>query len=459
MLNMSLKALTPVNIISTLIVLLIPFWNIPHTIAIRYSLALILLITIFYFKPNWKELGKFLWLPVIWAVYLIIYTFVLADNFQIALKGFRSEWLKSILFMIIGLGAGLILSKSKNQARLFLAFGLASLFPILTHIVLFIHKAITTQSIPFGYWGLHEHHADLGYTGIQAITFLTIYLVFFAKGLLVRLLIGISISLSILSSIIARGRAGSLFTILTLLMNTLLALKYESARDIFKYKKILLIVSIAIVSSMTIISKNVDSDRWRGVTERLQSGFHGDALQIVCDGPSALHKSISNPNLIDNDQYNKIVNDLNTGDSYRITTARAGIQLIQEFPMGMSGSKDAYAAAIKTKCETPSIKMDHTHNGWIDTALSIGIPGVVIYFVLMIFFGYFGWANFSNPNKIVKAWGIALFSLTILWSLRAFFDSVQRDQMLEIQSFFLPLAMACIIGLKSTSNGHNGLQT
>ena len=459
MLNMSLKALTPVNIISTLIVLLIPFWNIPHTIAIRYSLALILLITIFYLKPNLKELDKFLWLPAIWAVYLIIYTFLLADNFQIAITGFKSEWLKSILFMIIGLSAGLILSKSKSQARLFLVFGLASLFPILIHITLFIQKAITTQSIPFGYWGLHEHHADLGYTGIQAITFLTIYLVFFAKGLLVRLLIGISISLSILSSIIARGRAGSLFTIISLLMNTLLALKYESARDIFKYKKIILIVSIAIVSSMTIISKSVDSDRWRGVTERLHSGFHGDALQIVCDGPAALHKSLSNPNLIQNDKYNKIVNDLNTGDSYRITTARAGIQLIEEFPMGMSGSKDAYAAAIKTKCETPSIKMDHTHNGWIDTALSIGIPGVMIYFVLMIFFGYFGWANFKNPNKIVKAWAIALFSLTILWSLRAIFDSVQRDQMLEIQSFFLPFAMACMIGLKANSNGRNDLQT
>lgn len=459
MLKISQKFKSPENIVAALIVLLIPFWNIPHTIAIRYSIALILLITIFYLKPNWKELGKFLWLPAIWAVYLIIYTLLLADNFQIALKGFRSEWLKSILFMIIGLSAGLTLSKSKNQARLFLVFGLASLFPILTHIALFAHKAITTQTIPFGYWGLHEHHADLGYTGIQAITFLTLYLVFFTKGLLVRLLLGIGISLSILSSIIARGRAGSLFAILSLMMNAVLAIRYETAREIFKFKKILLIASIAIVSSMILISKNVDSDRWRGVTERLHSGLHGDALQIVCDGPAALHKSLSNPNLIQNDKYNKIVNDLNTGDSYRITTARAGIQLIEEFPMGMSGSKDAYAAAIKTKCETPSIKMDHTHNGWIDTALSIGIPGVMIYFVLMIFFGYFGWANFKNPNKIVKAWAIALFSLTFLWSLRAFFDSVQRDQMLEIQSFFLPFAMACMIGLKANSNGRNDLQT
>ncbi len=459
MLNKSLKALTPVDIISTLIVLLIPFWNIPHTIAIRYCLALILLISIFYFKPNWKELGKFLWLPAIWVGYLLIYTFLLAENFQIAIKGFRGEWLKSILFIIMGFGAGLILSKSKNQDRLFLAFGLASLFPILTHITLFAHKAIATKNIPFGYWGLHEHHADLGYTGIQAITFLTIYLVFFAKNLLVRLFIGISISLSILSSIIARGRAGSLFTILSLLINTFLALKYVTARDFFKYKKLLLIVSIAIVSSMAIISKNVDSDRWRGVTERLQSGFHGDALQIVCDGPSALHKSISNPNHINEDKYNKIVNDLNTGDSYRITTARAGIQLVQEFPMGMSGSKDAYAAAIRTKCLVPKIPMDHTHNGWIDTALSIGIPGVLIYAAFMSMFIVFSFNLTKDKNQHVRAWAIALLSLSILWALRAIFDSVQRDQMLEIQSFFLPFAMACIIGLKSNSNGHNGPQT
>jgi O-antigen ligase len=127
--------------------------------------------------------------------------------------------------------------------------------------------------------------------------------------------------------------------------------------------------------------------------------------------------------------------------------------------MGMSGSKDAYAAAIRTKCIEPKISMDHTHNGWIDTALSIGIPGVLIYAALMMVFIIFSFKLTKDKNQHIRAWATALLSLSILWTLRAIFDSVQRDQMLEIQSFFLPLAMACIIGLKSNSNGHNGLQT
>jgi hypothetical protein len=459
MLNMSLKALTPVNIISTLIVLLIPFWNIPHTIAIRYSLALILLITIFYFKPNWKELGKFLWLPAIWAAYLLIYTFLLAENFQIAIKGFKSEWLKSILFIIMGFGAGLILSKSKNQARLFLAFGLASLFPILTHIVLFAHKAITTQTIPLGYWGLHEHHADLGYTALQAITFLTIFIVFFAHNTFYRILGGLAITLSILSPVLARSRAGVIFTVFALLLNVILSLKSLTIKQLQIAKKIAAISILLILGLSFGLSSTIDAERWNGITTRLLIGFQGNPIEINCFGTQQIEEQLKGNGIEINQKMRAAIDSVAVGDGSRTMTARAGIELIKEFPMGMSGSKDAYAAAIRTKCIEPKISMDHTHNGWIDTALSIGIPGVLIYAALMMMFIVFSFKLTKDKNQQVRAWAIALLSLSILWTLRAIFDSVQRDQMLEIQSFFLPFAMACIIGLKSNSNGHNGLQT
>lgn len=459
MLNMSLKALTPVNIISTLIVLLIPFWNIPHTIAIRYSLALILLITIFYLKPNWKELGKFLWLPVIWAVYLIIYTFVLDDNFQIAIKGFRSEWLKSILFIIMGFGAGLILSKSKNQARLFLAFGLASLFPILTHIALFIHKAVTTQTIPLGYWGLHEHHADLGYTALQAITFLSIFIVFFAHNTFYRILSGLAITLSILSPVLARSRAGVIFTVFALLLTVILSLKSLTIKQLQIAKKIVAISILLILGLSFGLSSTIDADRWNGITTRLLIGFQGNPIDVNCFGTQGIEEKLKGNGVEINQKMRAAIDSVAVGDGSRTMTARAGIELIKEFPMGMSGSKDAYAAAIRTKCIEPKISMDHTHNGWIDTALSIGIPGVLIYAALMMMFIVFSFKLIKDKNQHVRAWAIALLSLSILWTLRAIFDSVQRDQMLEIQSFFLPFAMACIIGLKANSNGRNDLQT
>lgn len=459
MLNMSLKAPTPVNIISTLIVLLIPFWNIPHTIAIRYSLALILLITIFYLKPNWKELGKFLWLPVIWAVYLIIYTFVLADNFQIAIKGFRSEWFKSILFIIMGFGAGLILSKSKNQARLFLAFGLASLFPILTHIALFIHKAVTTQTIPLGYWGLHEHHADLGYTALQAITFLSIFIIFFAHNTFYRILCGLAITLSILSPVLARSRAGVIFTIFALLLTVILSLKSLTIKQLQIAKKIVAISILLILGLSFGLSSTIDAERWNGITTRLLIGFQGNPIEINCFGTQQIEEQLKGNGVEINQKMRAAIDSVAVGDGSRTMTARAGIELIKEFPMGMSGSKDAYAAAIRTKCIEPKISMDHTHNGWIDTALSIGIPGVLIYAALMMMFIVFSFKLSKDKNQHVRAWAIALLSLSILWTLRAIFDSVQRDQMLEIQSFFLPFAMACIIGLKANSNGRNDLQT
>jgi hypothetical protein len=459
MLKISQKFKSPENIVATLIVLLIPFWNIPHTIAIRYSIALSLLIAIFYFKPNWKELGKFFWLPAIWIAYLLIYTFLLADNFQIAIKGFRGEWLKSILFIIMGFGAGLILSKSKNQDRLFLAFGLASLIPILTHLYLFTLKAIETKTIPFAYWGIHEHHADLGYTGLQAITFLTIYFVLFTKNVTSKLLLMLLIGFSIISPIVAKSRAGIAFALLALTLSSSLSLKFSSKESLLNKRRVWGLTFIVLIVSVFFISKISDSDRWSGIFERMGSGFHGNSISIICDGPNALQNHLSIQGLPLTEKDNALIKNLGTGDSYRITTARAGIELLTEFPMGMSGTKDAYAAAIRTKCLAPKIPMDHTHNGWIDTALSIGVPGVLIYAAFMLMFIVFSFNLTKDKNQHVRAWAIALLSLSILWALRAIFDSVQRDQMLEIQSFFLPFAMACIIGLKSNSNGHNGPQT
>lgn len=459
MLKISQKFKSPENIVATLIVLLIPFWNIPHTIAIRYYLALILLVTVLYLKPNWKQLRQFIWLPAIWAGYILIYTFILAEDFQIALKGFRGEWLKSILFMIIGLGAGLILSKCRNQARLFLAFGLASLFPILTHIFLFINKAIATQSVPFGYWGLHEHHADLGYTGIQAITFLTIFFISFARDILLRFLIGLSISISLLSPVLARSRAGVIFSAFALLLNVIFSIKLLTSIQLCLIKKIVAIFILLIIGLSFGLSRSVDSDRWSGITDRLLIGFQGNPIEVNCFGSQKIEEELKNNGIQITEKIKATIDSVAAGDGSRTMTARAGIVLIKEFPMGMSGSKDAYAAAIRTKCVEPKITMDHTHNGWIDTALSIGIPGAVIYLALMMLFLKFAYQHLNNENKFINAWAIALLSLTILWSLRAVFDSVQRDQMLEIQSFFLPFAMACIIGLKANSNDRNDLQT
>lgn len=446
---------SPVNIVAALVVLLIPFWNIPHTIAIRYSIALLLLIAIFIFKPPWRELGRLIWLPGVWGGYLIIYTFLLSDDFQIAFKGFRGEWLKSIIFMIIGLGSGLILARAKNQARLFLVFGLASLFPILTYISLFALKAFSTQTIPFGYWGLHEHHADLGYTAIQAITFLTIFFIFFAHDKFLRILTGLSITLSIICPVLARSRAGVIFTIFTLSLNVILLLKSLTIKQLQIAKKIAAISILLILSLSFWLSSSIDAERWSGVTTRLMMGLQGNAILVNCYGTEQIEAELNVSGVDITPKIKAAIESLNSGDGARTMTARAGIELIKEFPMGMSGSKDAYATAIRTKCIEPKISMDHTHNGWIDTTLSIGIPGVLIYASLMIMFIIFSLNHLKDGNKNIRAWAVSLLSLSLIWSLRAIFDSVQRDQMLEIQSFFLTLAMACVIGLKANSPYHN----
>jgi O-antigen ligase len=125
--------------------------------------------------------------------------------------------------------------------------------------------------------------------------------------------------------------------------------------------------------------------------------------------------------------------------------ARSGFHLIPEHPMGINGSKQAYQIAISQFCgKAPVIAISHTHNGWIDTALAIGIPGVLLLLIVIINYGVQGF-RLSKGSEPFNAIGLALFASAFIWILRALLDSTLRDQMLEMQAFVFPFLLALAI--------------
>jgi O-antigen ligase len=121
--------------------------------------------------------------------------------------------------------------------------------------------------------------------------------------------------------------------------------------------------------------------------------------------------------------------------------ARSGLQLMLEHPMGIDGSKKAYQIAINQFCgKVPVIVLSHTHNGWIDTALAIGIPGALLLLIVIINYGVQGF-RLSRRSQPFNAMGLALFASAFIWILRALLDSTLRDQMLEMQAFIFPFLL------------------
>lgn len=411
--------------------LLIPCWNIPHTIGIRYIAAvLISLICIANYKHIALKLNK---PQILWIVFLLSYPIFISDWPWLTVHEFKGEWYKAIGFILIGHAVASLIKEVPSK-KIILILGVASAVPVFIFYIYFIKKYIEIGQLPYRYWGIHEHHADLGYTSIQAIFFLTIY-TFISKNKFINYLCYISIALLLITPTLIQSRSGLIFSSLSLILAYLLS-KLTYQRDQIKLSRI--IVALILLTPLAFYSIHNDPSRWQGVIDRLSVGMLGNPIEINCHGiPNDLNKKEGDA-----------INSLNSGDGARIMTARAGIILSLENVWGYDGRKDAYDYAIRQKCPSPAIDMNHTHNGWIDTALSIGIVGMLLYLVLIVYYGISAWDNIKQ--RINNPWSISLLSLSLIWIIRACFDSVQRDQMLELQCFFMALCYRLSIEKPST---------
>ena len=135
------------------------------------------------------------------------------------------------------------------------------------------------------------------------------------------------------------------------------------------------------------------------------------------------------------------------GRGPKLTAVHSGLVMALENPMGINGSKQAYQIAITKFCQNPpAIFISHTHNGWLDTALEIGIPGALLLLLVM-------WNYATQVFGMIKAGGkinsfaIALFISSAVWILRGVLNSTLRDHMLEMQAFTFALLLVLSIQL------------
>jgi hypothetical protein len=136
------------------------------------------------------------------------------------------------------------------------------------------------------------------------------------------------------------------------------------------------------------------------------------------------------------------------GEGTRVMVARAGLQLIPEYPFGINGSRQAYQTAIQELCGSPpAIFVSHAHNAWIDTSLAIGIPGAILLLLVMLNYVYCG-LKIVRKNNGVNAFALALVITAGIWIVRGLIDSTLRDQMLEMQAFIFAFLLLMAIQSK-----------
>jgi hypothetical protein len=433
---------------------LIQLWTIPHTIAARYICEVLLLILIFSSRLEWKLiLGKSK-LLVLFFAYLLIQLFFFSTDLKTGLKGFKSEWMQFIVFSIIGAGAGLYFAKQKTS-NLLLYFGIAFLVVPLIHLILSLFKFIEAGVIPWGYWGINDHHADLGYKTLLASIFLSTFLFFETKKKLLTWICILLLIACIASPLIAQSRAGVIFVLLSLLFVFLIyVFIFQSRRSLRLKDFLILIMGLFFVGLIIKSGISADPNRWGGMISRALVGFHGDPNLVYCNGIENLRSAILAEGIAITPQIESGIKSVEDGDGARIMAARSGLLMAAENPMGINGSKQAYQTAITQYCQKPpAIFIPHTHNGWIDTALAIGIPGALLLLLIMLNYATQGFRMIRSGSR-TNPFAIALFVSAAIWILRGILDSTLRDHMLEMQAFTfaLLLVLAILFHKENVSN-------
>lgn len=419
----------------------IPLWNIPHTIALRYFLGLMLFIIVIISKPDWSRFLKSSYFLIIFFAYLIFQLIFFSTDFNLAVHNFRAEWMEFILFSIIGAGTGLLIGK-RGPKKILLYLGIAFSVPLYIHLILSIKKGIEISGIPWHYWGMNEIHGDFGYTALQATIFLFVYYVYQTKSLLEKIIVLVLVSACIASPLLAESRGGTVFVLCSILFITTISLLSKNTKKI----KLIMLVCVALTIGATVkVGIAVDPTRWEGVISRMEMGLKGNSTEIYCQGINSLRKELINEGVEITPQIQAKLNSVEDGDGARMLAARSGLKMIALNPMGINQSKQAYQTAISKACSSPpKIFISHTHNGWIDTALSIGIPGALLLFLVMLTYAKKGLSNLRSNIKILP-YSMALFATSVTWIIRGFFDSTFRDQMLEMQGFTLALLLGVLL--------------
>lgn len=433
---------------------LIPLWYIPHTIAARYTCEALLLIFVLCHSLNWRPILDRSKLIFIFIFYLLIQIFFFSSDLRLTLINFKSEWMHFILFSLAGAGSGLLLAK-KRLSNVLLYLGLAFSVPILIHLTLLTVKGFSIGSIPWGYWGLSDTHGDLAYSSLQAVIFVSVFLLCQAKQVSNKALCILLLFACVISMVLAQSRGGLLFIALSGLLTWItFVFIARSHRNLNFKNSVLIFLLLAAFGLIAALASYHNPQKWLESPIRGLSALKSDPFLGLCSTPNSAEindKSEIQATL--SPEQMEARSRLVHGDSARVTLAKAGFVLSKNYPLGFNGSREAYQQAIIQYCgKLPYVEYSHTHNAWLDTSLAIGIPGAILLLLVMLNYGWQGFKMIGR-SKQINPFALALFISVGVWILRGMLDSTLRDQMLEMQAFILAFLLASAISYQPKTLG------
>ncbi|WP_114661812.1 O-antigen ligase family protein [Polynucleobacter necessarius] len=419
-------------------------WGYPNTIFFTDSLIIIgailsvysLYLNRYLLKTSWPLPFWFLVAMIMW---MIFHLFFLSDNFPRQFRELESIWKRVTIVMIYGLGFGLGISRFKSVSKCIILIYFGMIGPGLIYIFKYILGLYATQHnlvLP-DYLILYDRPISAywiyktAYTvalmptfavGIGILQFCALRKMnyFFSAVAIFGMLISV-----LVFNLVNIKNAVIYTSVLTIIF--LISLVLNSWRKLLNNSKLLkrafLVAVIICVPILFSIDQSLEKNSaWKSFFQDVKVGQQVDLYEKWKEFGGNGFPVNENGKVVSVTVY------------YRTAWAIVGSRMLIENPLGYGLVYRSFANLGLKKW--PNSSLDQVHSGWLDLALGIGVPGIILIFTAFLLVLYrlhtiSKSSNIADDQALlacVLSWG--LFAIFLTWTTSEISQGINLVQLI-----------------------------
>ena len=428
--------------------MLVFFWSIPGTIALR-SLLLLGALALAASSPEaWRTPEEKRRFPAplavlaalsIWWLFQAVFV---SEETTWALGELRGQWLTAL----VALGLGILMSRLDSARPQVegsaLWTGITLVFAAQAAIAVgqSLWHWVTEGSMLRGVVPLTGGKLEMSYIVNILLAIITVDL--FCRAAKHRTLLRFPVTaslacaaLGLTANYLAGSRNGVLGT-LFLAVSVVGLLLIDGRKKIGNGKTLLIALALVVGTTIFTLANVVSDPRWKTFSETARIAVDIDNNQAWYDTSTNPLPLLSNGEPVDESAY------------LRIAWLTAGTRLAKDVPLGVGYGRNAFVRALRKQYPA---KLGHSHSGFVDLLASGGLPAVFLWLAFAGSLVMAGWRSFA---ALRSPRGLLLVLLVGGYTGRMLIESVSRDHMLQI-FFFLVGALL----IADTARARNPGQT
>ena len=410
-------------------------WPLPHVIALRNSFLALLFFWLAYDFSKRKDLvipkaalGYVMAILVALACWLFVVALLIDANPARSLLEIKGQWLPAYLSFFSGLLLVWDLRNRNVEASRLLRLLFWALLALATLQLMVGYLPATFGNTLGGHFvGIFDHKANVTY--VNAITASLLLADIIATNQSRRLL-GLSrriwviaFAIVLLTTYLSGARNGVVVILAMLLMGFFLYVRGLRGSAKQKIWGVTAVLAILFCVALWVMLKS--DARWGRFLATVPVAWNIDA-DISWVNAEVKSLPLASDGLpVEQTAYE------------RISWARYAVRLIAENPFGTGVSRNSFRELVAQKFG--DVLAAHSHNGYLDLALSVGLPALVLWIAFLIALFRQGYSACLAGQQ---AAGLALLFLTAGFAARAFLDSTLRDHILLEFMFFAGVLLA-----------------